>query len=149
MSVKWLGVQNLKQNQDLLSAVNSLSIKTKFDLAGVSDENVNRAANTAREKFSAFLTNLKGVVAEIQAGEESALLGADLGWRQLAKRLLRSNSFRTLTPSSAEQMLERTMRLLMPENRRDSEELVSRLEEFRVLLEEQTRTDAERVLNDV
>lgn len=149
MSVKWLGVQNLKQNQDLLSAVNSLSIKTKFDLAGVNDESVNTAANTAREKLSAFFTTLKTVVAETQTGDESALLGADLGWRQMAKRLLRSNSYRSLTTASVEEMLEHTRQLLTPRNQSDCRELVSRLEEIRVLLEEQTRTDAERVLNDV
>lgn len=149
MSVKWLGVQNLKQHQDLLSAVNALSIKTKFDLAGVNDETVNSAAVGARERLSVFFSTLKGVISEMEVGEGAALLGADLGWRQLAKRLLRSGSYRGLSTAAAEQMLEQTKLLLTPKSQFDSQKLISRLEEIRVLLEEQTRSDAEHVLSDV
>lgn len=150
MSNKWLAIQSFKKNQELLSAINVLSIKTKLDSAGVSDEEIDDAANHARQKLATFVTALENVVSETEQDGMEPVLGADPRLRQLAMRFISAKSNRRRFRSALFQTtLERTRQLLDSEGPEDRQALAESLEDLRVLLEEQAHTDAERVLGDI
>jgi hypothetical protein len=150
MSIKWLAIQSFKQNQELLSVINALSIKTKLDLAGVSDEKINDAANHARQKLVAFFRDLEPIVNETEEEGTEPVLGADPRLRQLAKRFINAKSGNKRSHSALFRTdLSRIQKLLESEKPEDRQALVDSLEDLRVLLEEQAHTDAERVLGEV
>src|SRR2546428_660527 len=69
MKAHWLVVQSFQQSQDLLDAINTLSIHTKLELAGVRDEQRADPAEDARRKIDNFLKELKRhVEAELNEG---------------------------------------------------------------------------------
>ncbi|MGH9943074.1 MAG: hypothetical protein ACRD9R_12040 [Pyrinomonadaceae bacterium] len=150
MSNKWLAIQSFKKNQELLSAINVLSIKTKLDLAGASDEAIDDSANHARQKVVSFVTALENVVTETEQDGMEPVLGADPRLRQLAVRFISAKSNRRRSRSALfHTTLERTRQLLDSDRPEDRQALADSLEDLRVLLEEQAHTDAERVLGDI
>jgi len=76
MSTQWLAVQSFERSQDMLGAMNTLSIHLKLRLAGVPDEERRQAAARARETLTTFFKKLDATVQETQRGEATPLLGS-------------------------------------------------------------------------
>lgn len=149
MSVQWLSVQSFQHSQDILSAINALSIHLKLSAAGVSDEARAEQARQARASLAAFLEELEPVITETESSGNVPVIGANPRLRQLAKSFVsakhnryrfHSELFRS-TPSRLKQ-------LLASSKAEERESLLECLAELRVLVEEHVHTDTERVLGE-
>lgn len=147
MSTEWSAIQSFQYDQDILTAINTLSIHIKLNLAGIADEKRSEAAQQAQEKLSNFLRELEGIVQDAEQAETEPLLGIEPRLRQFAKNFVaakrdrqrfRSNLFRDTLPH--------VHRLLHSNERADRQALIQCLEELRTLLEEHIHVDSVRIL---
>lgn len=146
MSIHWLTAQSLQNSQDLLGAVNTLSIHTKLQLAGNSDEVRAVASEDAKNKLDTFLQQLEKVTGNEQQ-ESEPVLGADPRLRQLARSFIRAKSnhrrFRSLL---VKENLSEVRQLLHSEKTEDRQSLVKCLADLRIILEEHLQADADKML---
>lgn len=148
MSTDWLTIQSFQRSQDLLAAINTLSIHTKLKLAGVADEERAEAAAEARERLATFLEDFEKIVQQAEEAEEG-MLGVDPRLQQLvrsfvaAKRDKERFHSRLFTQSPAE-----TLNLLASTDEEDQQALVECLADLRALVEEHISTDTHRILSE-
>lgn len=150
MSVQWLAVQSFQKNQDLLAAINKLSIHLRLQLERNEDAERAGEANKAREMLSSFFRELETLVNDTERGEEVPVLGANPRLRELARSFVRAKRNRRRFRSS----LFRNgagcfQQLLHSKTKEDRQALLESLEELRVLVEEHMHVDAERVLGEI
>jgi hypothetical protein len=69
MSTEWLSIQSFQYDQDLLTAINTLSIHVKLNLLGETDEKRLEAAQLARQKLDAFFRKLEPIIQEAEQAE--------------------------------------------------------------------------------
>jgi hypothetical protein len=149
MSIEWMAVQSFQNSQDLLAAINALSIHLKLEAAGLSDEKRSERANQARNVLMSFLETLEPVVDEIESGESKPILGVDPRFRQLAKNFLAAKrNHRRFHSALFQNQFSRFKQLLKSERTEDREPLLESLDELYLLIEEHVHTDTERVLGD-
>ena len=150
MSIQWLAVQSFQHNQDLLAAINKLSIHLRLQLEGDEDDERAREANEARKMLSSFFGELETLVNDTERGEEVPVLGANPRLRQLARSFVAAKRNRRRYSSP----LFRNgaggfQQVLHLDTKEDRQALLESLEEFRVLIEEHMHVDAERVLGEI
>lgn len=150
MSTQWLAVQSFQHSQDVLEAINTLSIHLKLQLAGLPDEGRAHAAAQARETLTTFFKKLETTVQETQRGEATPLLGIDPRLRQLVKSFVSAKRDRRRFHSVLFQRMPADMLpLFVSEKDEDREALVQCLAEFRVILEEHVYEDTTRILGEI
>ena len=150
MNIQWLAVQSFQHNQDLLAAINKLSIHLRLQLEGDQDEGRTEETNKAREMLSSFFRDLEILVNDTERGEEVPVLGANPRLRQLARSFVTAKRNRRRYSSPLfRNGAGRFQQLLHSDRREDRQALLESLEEFRVLLEEHMHVDAERVLGEI
>ena len=149
MSTQWLAAQSFQQSQDLLTAINTLSIHLKLRLVGVPDEGRMSQAQQSRRTLMTFVRALHTLLQEAQQGEMKPLVGVDPRQRHFVKncievkrdrRRFRSALFQH-TPAEFQQ-------LLSSDTEEDRYELLECLKELRTLLEEHVATDAAQILEN-
>lgn len=146
MSIHWLTIQSLQTSQELLEAVNTLSIHTKLLLASKPDEDRTAAANEAKEKLDKFLKQLELVIGNEQH-EDEPVVGADPRLRQLARSFIKAKSnHRKFRSELVKEKLSDVRQLLHSEESKDRRSLVSCLADLRVILEEHLQADADQML---
>jgi hypothetical protein len=150
VSIQWLAVQSYQHNQDLLAAINKLSIHLRLQLDGEEDGERAGEANEAREMLCSFFRELETLVNDTERGEGVPVLGANPRLRQLARSFVtaKHNRHRFRSPLFRNGA-ERFQQLVHSDRREDRQALLESLEEFRVLLEEHMHVDAERVLGEI
>jgi len=149
MSIQWLAVKSFQHSQDLLAAINTLSIHLKLEAAGNTDTAHAAQASEAREVLSSFLEMLAPVVADAERGETKPVLGADPRLRQLAKSFVSAKRNRYRFHSALfRDTFARVQQLLDSPKEEDRQPLLECLGELRVLIEEHVQMDAERVLGE-
>ena len=150
MSVQWLAVQSFQHNQDLLAAINKLSIHLRPQFEGNEDAERAGEANKAREMLSSFFRELETLVNDTERGEEVPVLGANPRLRQLARSFVRAKRNRHRFRSSLFRNGAGCFQQLLQSNtKEDRQALLESLEELRVLVEEHMHVDAERVLGEI
>ena len=150
MSVQWLAVQSFQHNQDLLAAINKLSIHLRLQLEGNEDAERVGEANKAREMLSSFFRELETLVNDTERGEEVPVLGANPRLRQLARSFVKAKRNRHRFRSSLFRNGAGCFQQLLQSNtKEDRQALLESLEELRVLVEEHMHVDAERVLGEI
>lgn len=68
MSQEWLDIQSFFADNQILRAITDLSLATKYDLAGVCDEERTQRASVARECLRAFFARLDEACEEASDG---------------------------------------------------------------------------------
>jgi hypothetical protein len=150
VSVQWLAVQSFQKNQDLLAAINKLSIHLRLQLERNEDAERAGEANKAREMLSSFFRELETLVNDTERGEEVPVLGANPRLRELARRFVRAKRNRRRFRSSLFRNGAGCFQQLLHSNtKEDRQALLESLEELRVLVEEHMHVDAERVLGEI
>ncbi len=148
MSTDWLTIQSFQRSQDLLTAINTLSIHTKLRLSGVADEERAKATAEAREKLASFLMAFEKIVQQTEQAEGEALLGIDPRLQQLARSFVAAKRDRsrfrsmlfTRSPSEAVNLLAAT-------EERDQQALIECLTDLRALVEEHIYTDTRQIFS--
>ncbi len=150
MSIQWLTVQSFQHNQDLLTAINKLSIHFRLQLEGHEDAERTEETNKAREMLSSFFRELEILVNDTERGEEMPVLGANPRLRQLARSFVTAKRNRRRFRSPLfRKGAGYFQQLLHSDRREDHPALLASLQELRVLLEEHMHVDAERVLGEI
>ena len=150
MSVQWLAVKSFQHNQDLLAAINKLSIHLRLQFEGNEDAERAGEANKAREMLSSFFRELETLVNDTERGEEVPVLGANPRLRQLARSFVKAKRNRHRFRSSLFRNGAGCFQQLLQSNtKEDRQALLESLEELRVLVEEHMHVDAERVLGEI
>ena len=149
MSNEWLAVQSFQRSQELLAAVNSLSIHIKLNTADVSDEARRLRAEEARAKLREFVTTMQKFINDADDEESKPLLGANPRLRQLAKSFISAkrnrHRFRSVLFRGT---LARAGELIGSRKAEDQPALLLCLDELRVLLSEHVHKDTEKVLGE-
>jgi hypothetical protein len=150
MSIQWLTVQSFQHSQDLLAAINALSIHIKLALTGISDEERKGTADGARETLLSFLTEMDTVVKETEQQGSAPIVGVDPRVRQLAKSfVVARRNRRRFNSVLFQNSIQRVQQLLCSNDKEDQASLLKSLEELRVLLEEHVHMDVERLLGEI
>src|SRR5262245_13644450 len=149
MSVQWLAVQSFQHSQDLLTAINALSIHLKLEQEGVIDSARKARAEEARDTLRSFLEELEPVISEVEGGAAGPVFGADPRLRQLARSFVTARRNRHRFHSALfRSTFGRVRQLLDSHKPEDREPLLECLNELRVLVEEHIHTDTEQVLGE-
>jgi len=150
MSMQWLSVRSFQQSQQVLAAVNALSIHLKLSLAGMEDEAHATDASRSREILSPFLDDLDGILKAMGESGNRALTGADARTRQLARSFWQArrerSAYRSLLFRSSPAEVKR---LLISSRAEDRKALVECLSDLRKLLEAHIHTDSQHILGEV
>jgi len=149
MNPEWLAIQSFQRSQDLLTAINTLSIHTKLRLRGHGDKERAENVAQARGTLASFLEDFGQVVEQVEQVKDGPLLGVDPRLRQLAGSFVRAKSeghrFRSCLFKGH---LSDATNLLASTNEQDRQALVECLSELRTLIEEHVQTDTARILED-
>ncbi|MFQ5812608.1 MAG: hypothetical protein ACE5I2_05385 [Anaerolineae bacterium] len=149
MSTEWLAIQSFQRSQDLLAAINTLSIHTKLTLSGLADEDRAEAAAEARRKVASFLEAFEKIVQQAEQAEEGILLGIDPRLQQLARSFVTAKRDRSRFHSTLfTQSPSETVDLLASADEKDQQAIVESLTDLRILVEEHIYTDARRILSE-
>lgn len=150
MRAQWLTVQSFQHGQDLLSAINALSMHLKLTAEGVSDEGRAKEADEARGKLASFLDELEELVGESDRVKASPVLGKDPRTRQLAESFMEARRERASFQSVLFRGdIPRARRLLYSEAEEDREPLLRCLQELRLLVQEHVQADATQIMGQV
>lgn len=142
MSSDWMAIQSFHRSQELLTAINELSIHLKLEAAGVSDEQQTARAEEGRTKLLDFLRRLDPLIEAAEEKEREPVTGADARMRQLAQRLVeaRRSNARGKSPLLKKSM-SKVIELLESKAPEDQEPLLESLRDLRQLLDEHLETD--------
>lgn len=149
MSNEWLAVQSFQRSQELLSAVNALSIHIKLNAAGASDEVRRLRSEDARARLQEFVVTMRNVIGDTENEDSRPLLGANPRLRQLAKSFITAKRNRHRFRSALFRgTLARAEELIGSHKGEDEQALLLCLDELRVLLSEHIHKDTEKVLGE-
>ena len=144
MNSQWRAVQSFQENQNLISAINTLSIHIKLEMAGHSDLDRAKTVPKAKEELCDFLSELDSQVKCVEV-EKKSLLGVDPRRRKFVKHLIAAkNEYRIQSPF-LQQKLSVVKPLLDSDTETDKQEILLLLEELRMLLEEHIGSDVEQL----
>lgn len=145
MGSQWLNAQSFQSSQNLLSAINALSIHIKLKLSGIQDNERTKTAIEARKAICQFLDVLNIVVQKIGTSGEKPVVGIDSRMKELAKNFIntmRDSRFDRKTPLEVRD-------LVLSEKEEDCQDLLDILHELRILLEEHVHIDTKQLLGDI
>ena len=146
MSTHWLAIQSFQQSQELLSAINTLSIHRKLTDKGYLDTNRKESAEQAVETLIAFFQKLDKIVQNIEDGHRKPIMGVDARLRHLAENYFQAK--RAQSPF-LELSLSQVKNLFYSESSEDRSKALAVLAAFRELLEEHVGVDAKRLLGEI
>lgn len=148
MSTHWLAIQSFQQSQELMSAINTLSIHRKLTDKGYLDTNRKESAEQARETLVAFFQKLDKIVQNIEDGHRKPIMGVDARFRHLAENYVQAKRAQSHSPF-LELPLSQVRDLCYSGSTEDRGKILAMLTAFRELLEEHVGADAKRLLGDI
>ena len=142
MTPKQRAIQSFQENQNLISAINTLSIHIKLKTAGYSDLKSEETIRKAKEDLCAFLKELNPQVQRAEV-ENKPLLGVDPRRRQFVRHLIAAKHNARVSSPFLLNKLEESRQLLHSDVEADKQAILLFLEELRMLLEEHIASDTE------
>ena len=148
MSTQWLTIQSFQQSQELLSAINTLSIHHKLTDKGYLDTNRKESAEQAIEILAAFFQKLDKIIQNIEDGHRKPIVGVDTRLRHLAENYVQAKRAQSHSPF-LEFPLSQFRELFYSESTEGRGKVLVVLAAFRELLEEHVGADAKRLMGDI
>ncbi|MDE2889025.1 MAG: hypothetical protein OXR72_12515 [Gemmatimonadota bacterium] len=142
MSSRWLGIQSFHHSQDLLSAINTVSIHRKLTAGGHPDTIRIEAAEHAQETLIAFFDRLEHVARIIEDGHREPVLGADLRLLRLAENYVNTKHAHSQSHPIFELSLSQVNGMFYSRRPQDCQNLLEILAVFRILIEEHVCVNA-------
>ena len=150
MSTHWLNIQSFQQSQELLSAINTLSIHRKLNLHGDPDLKRKGAAEQARDTLIAFFERLDGIAANLEHNRRKPVLSVDARLRHLVEIYVQAKRNQGSSSSPfTEHSLSEVGQLFDSKCPEDWRQALKILAAFRELLEEHVSVDATRLLGAI
>ena len=145
MKPQELAAQSFHENQKLLSAVNTLSIHTKLEMKGRSDE---KAVLKAKDEMCSFLKELEHHVQDAENNKQP-LLGIDPRRQQFVSNFIEAKrSYRIRSPFLRDKLSE-AVHILGSEKETDKQAILPILAELRRLIEEHLESDVSQLLGGI
>jgi len=149
MDNQWLSIQSFLHDQELLEAINTLSIHTKLNLAGDSDEARIAKVSKSETVLKNFLKTFDTIISQSETQDDKPILGVNNRLRQLVDAFVsaRQDNARfqsqlfTKSPANV-------LKLLKSNEETDKEALVHCLKDLRILIEEHVHADTTQVLGE-
>lgn len=141
MRSKWLITSNFERMQDLISAVNTVSIHAKLSMAEIEDPTDQTRIHQAREHLLSFLDRFQTLIEDAEHRQNGTVIGAD---PQLGDLTLRYLDQKRRLPGDSPLFavsFDRLRELIRTENLQNLPELISCLKELRSLLEQHAYVD--------
>jgi hypothetical protein len=149
MNSEWLTIQSFQRSQDLLVAINNLSIHAKLQLNGHEDRDRRESVAESKEFLAAFLEGFEDVLARAEQANGRPLTGIDPRLRQLAGQFERAKRERRRFRSRLfTDPISDIVALLSSTDEEDQKVLVQCLSDLRTLIEEHLETDTAQILED-
>lgn len=148
MSTQWLAIQSFQQSQELLSAINTLSIHRKLTDKGYLDTNRKEAAEQAIVTLVAFFQKLDKIVQNIEDGHRKPIVGVDTRLRHLAENYVQAKRAQSHSPF-LELPLSQVRDMFYSESSEDRKKVLAVMAAFRELLEEHVGVDTRQLLGDI
>lgn len=147
---EWLSALSFERSHEVLSAINTLSIRAKLTLASVGDAEREDSVRQARKHLLAFLDDFQAAIKRTEEGGDIGVLGVDPRMAQLADQYVTTKS-RWPRPTGGlyQYPLTEVGQLLNSDKMCDQQKLVEFLRELRHLLEEHSRADNSVILGDI
>lgn len=150
MSTQWLTVRSFQQAQELLEAINVLSIHLKLEFAGVVDPERATDTQKSRETLRTFLSELDSYVEALGEKGCRPVTGADARTRQLARSFVQARRDRGHYRSQLFRKSPSFVRDMLESNDRQNQTLVlESLDELRNLLESHIHADTRKILGEL
>ncbi len=150
MKPQELAVQSFHENQKLLSAVNTVSIHLKLEMAGQTDLKSAKVVAEAREVLNAFFKELDIVVQRAENAESRfPLLGIDARRREFVRNFISARRNREIQSPSLRGKLSDVTQLISSDKDADKQDILDVLEELRMLLEKHLAGDTEVLLGGI
>ena len=144
MTTKWLALRSLRRNQQLLKAINVLSLHLQLMMEGhVSDVPLPDLA-AASTKLVEFLDRLEAGIQQAKESEIGVIYGADPRFQAFVESYLDAEKNTSTSPLAND--LASIRRFLDSAESNDQESLLSYLTRLRVLVEEQINHDTVQAL---
>lgn len=133
MSEQWAAVENFERSNEIISAVNLLSIHTKLTLAGVEDQVKPNELNKARATLREFFKSFTKIIDEAVNEQQGVFIGSDPQLNQLVKEYLTEQKQFHQKSSLYSIPLAEINQLLESEKPDDKQSLIVCLRELRTL----------------
>lgn len=147
MTDQWISYQSFVQNQQLLEAINTLSIHTKLKLVGNADEGRSNDVKKAQEQLVHFIRSFDKLIRQNDGDE--ALSGADFRLRQLLLDFYSAkNNNRKFHSQIFTESPSRVISLMKSDRSEDKVSLIECLKELRMLIEEHLHADTNAILGE-
>jgi len=142
MNSDWMAIQSFHRSQELLTAINELSIHLKLEAAGIADARQTERAEAGKKRLVGFLRRLQPLLESAEQNEREPMTGADARLRQLAQRLAQARRVSSRGGSPLlRKSFNRMIELLESEKPEDRTPLLQGLRDLRRLLDEHLETD--------
>ena len=148
MSDKWLSAQNFERSFHLVSAINTVSIHTKLEAAGVDDDDRLPEVEDARGYLVRFLRTLDPVVRDYRGASKALVDGVDPRLGDLARGFLAAQAERPPTTALSDVSPEKICHLIESSDPLDREKLLLCLRDLRRIFEQHVRSDAAEVFGE-
>lgn len=146
---EWLVAQSFERAHEVVSAINTLSIRAKLTLAGIDDSSRDEEVRNAHALLLAFLDRFDAVVQDAERHRDRTVLGADPRLGQLAKKFL-SAKCEWPRPSMLYSSSFSEIRGLLTSKRvEDLQGLITFLRDLRSLVEQHAHSDIIDILGDI
>ena len=145
-----MDIQSFQRSQELLSAINTLSIHRKLNLNGDPDLKRKCTAEQARETLIAFSERLEEIAQNLEENHRKPVLSIDARLRHLAEIYIQAK--RRQGPSRSlfkEHSLSEVGQLFDSRYPGDWHQALKILAAFRELLEEHVSVDARQLLGTI
>jgi hypothetical protein len=145
----WLVSQSLERSLDIISAINTLSIHSKLELAGVADTTPTEQTAAARKTVKEFVITLGDLVKQATDSADQVTFGADPRLSSLARRFLVDHVQGGTLPLCDAAELGDLRHLLGQGDTVDHRLLAEELSHLRAVLEQHSQADAAIIFNEV
>ena len=146
MKPQELAVRSFHENQKLLSAVNTLSINAKLEMAGRIDLKSEKRVAEAKRVLKSFFEELDVIVQRAEETEAKPLLGVDARRGEFVRNFIAAKRNLRIDSRSLNGKLSDITQLIYSDEENDKKEILLVLEELRTLLEEHIANDTEVLL---
>jgi hypothetical protein len=146
MSQEWLNIQSFFRDNELIGAINDLSIALKLEMAGVRDEERLERAKEARRLLKQFLNRISEIES---AGDKELLLGVDSRFQSLTDAIAaaRRDSSRYQSILMRQGAAE-ALPLLDAKGPDQRRQLLASLAELRRVIEQHQQADADVIFEE-
>ena len=147
MSQEWLDIQSFFADHEILRAITDLSLSTKFELAGVKDEDRTRRSQRAKAALRDFFSKLQGANDDSSHGRLLSLDHRSLELFDAIQQARRDTAnYRSVIMQSGFSM---GMQLLDANDRRSKEALVESLDELRRVISQHQQGTVSAIIEDL